>query len=237
MRRRLVAATILTLSALCATLACGAGGGAQNSNAPSPAAPTTATTAATAAALPKSKTCALISDEEMKEVQGEAPLSAQGSEHTAESLSMSQCFYRLPTFGNSVSLEVVSAAAGSPPGALKEYWRSRFHPDAVEARERARRLEEEARLRREEELKREREAGQVREGGRRKKNRAEEHWRPERVEGVGEEAFWSGNQKMWTLDVLSRERVVRVSLAGGPEAQAENLKTATALARKVLKNL
>jgi hypothetical protein len=134
-------------------------------------------------------------------------------------------------------LEVVSAPAGAPAGALKEYWRKRFHPDAVEARELLRRREEEARLQLEEELKREREAGQVREGGRRKKNRAEEHWRPQRVAGVGEEAYWSGNQKMWTLAVLGRERVVRVTLAGGPDVQAENLKRATALARKVLKRL
>jgi hypothetical protein len=228
----------LLLSALCAAPACGAGSGAQNANTSSPAAATPAPTAPPAAAPPpKSATCALISDDEMKEVQGEAPTDAQGSEHSAESLSMSQCFYRLPTFGKSVSLEVVSAPAGAPAGALKEYWRKRFHPDAVEARELLRRREEEAELRRQEDLKREREAGQVREGGRRKKNREEEHWRPQRVAGVGEEAYWSGNQKMWTLSVLRREKVVRVTLAGDPEVQAENLKRATGLARKVLKRL
>jgi hypothetical protein len=235
---RLTSLTLL-LSVLLVATACGAGGGPQNANASSPAASPapTATPAAHAAAPPKSATCGLISDEEMKEVQGEAPSDAQGSEHSAESLSMSQCFYRLPTFGKSVSLEVVSAAADSPPGALKEYWRKRFHPDAVEAREQRRQREEEARLLLEEELKREREAGQVREGGRRKKNREEEHWRPQRVAGVGDEAYWSGNQKMWTLAVLRGEKVVRVSLAGGPDVQAENLKRATALARKALKRL
>lgn len=98
---------------------------------------------------------------------------------------MSQCFYRLPTFDKSVNLEVVSAPSGAPAGALKEYWRKRFHPDAVEARELLRKRDEEAKLQRGEELKREREAGQVREGGRRKKNREEEHWRPVRVAGVG----------------------------------------------------
>lgn len=223
-----------TLTFLLCVLApgCGAGGAALNENAPRPT-PTPAPTAAAAPALPRSATCLLIPDEEMRAAQGESPTDAQGSEHTAEGVSMSQCFFRLPTFDRSVNLEVVSGERG----ALREYWRRRFHPSAVEAREQLRQREEEAKLRREEELQREREAGGVREGGRRKKNREEEHWRPERVAGLGEEAYWSGNQKMWTLAVLSRERVVRVTLAGSPDVKAENLKRATELARAVLKRL
>jgi len=222
---------------LITALACAGPEGARDANAPKPPAAANGNAPAAAAQVPQSKTCALLSADELKEVQGEAPTDAQGSEHTAESLSMSQCFYRLPTFARSVSLEVVSAPEGAPAGALKEYWRKRFHPDAVEARELRRQREEEVKLRREEEAKREREAGQIREGGRRRKNREEEHWRPQRVAGVGDEAFWTGNQKMWTLAVLRGERAVRVSLAGGPEVQAENLKRATELARKVLKRL
>lgn len=225
----------LLLCLLAPALACGERGGVRNANAPKPAVAAVDTPAAQMP--PQSKTCGLITGEELKEVQGEPPDAAQGSEHAAESLSMSQCFYRLPTFDKSVNLEVVSAPEGSPAGALKEYWRKRFHPDAVEARELLRQRDEEAKRQREEELKREREAGQVREGGRRKKNREEEHWRPERVAGVGDEAYWSGNQKMWTLSVLGRQRVVRVTLVGGPDVQAENLKRATGLARKVLKRL
>lgn len=225
----------LLLCLLVPSLACAGREVARNANGPKPA--VAATEDAPAAQAAQSKTCTLLAAEELKEVQGEAPTGAQGSEHTAESLSMSQCFYRLPTFDKSVSLEVVSAPAGSPPGALKEYWRKRFHPDAVEERELLRQREEETKQQREEALKREREAGQVREGGRRKKNREEEHWPPRRVTDVGDEAYWSGNQKMWTLAVLRGERVVRVTLAGGPEAQAESLKRATELARKVLKRL
>ncbi|HWS87173.1 MAG TPA: hypothetical protein VN282_09430 [Pyrinomonadaceae bacterium] len=229
---RLTTLTLL-LCALPSALACGARGDTQNAK----ATPTPAATPAPVARIPESRTCTLLTGEELKEVQGEEPVSAQGSEHAAGPLSMSQCFYRLPTFAKSINLEVVSAAQGADAAALKEYWRKHFHPNAVEERELKRRREEEARLLREEELKREREAGQVREGGRRKKNREEEHWRPQRVAGVGEEAYWSGNQKMWTLAVLRRERVVRVTLVGGPDVQAENLKRAKALAAKALKRL
>ncbi|HEX8352564.1 MAG TPA: hypothetical protein VF611_06690 [Pyrinomonadaceae bacterium] len=224
----------LLLCALGAAAACGAGGDAQNA-----AAPQTAATPAPAPGppLPRSATCLLLSDEELQEVQGEAPSDAQGSEHAAGGLSMSQCFFRLPTFSKSISLEVVRAEPGAPAGALKEYWRKRFHPDAIEARELQRQREEEATLAREERLKREREAGQVREGGRRKKKDKEaEDARPERVRGVGQEAYWSGNQTTAALYVLGKGAVVRVSLGAGEE-QDVKIKKASELARKVLKRL
>ena len=228
---------LLALCLSAAAVACAGREEVRSANAPKPAVAPDDTPAPAAAQIPQSKTCGLLKPEELKEVQGEPPTDAQGSEHTAESLSMSQCFYRLPSFDRSVNLEVVSATADSPKGALKEYWRKRFHPDAIEQRELLRQREEELKKQREEELQREREAGQVREGGRRKKNREEEHWRPERVAGVGEEAYWSGNLKMWTLSALGRDRVVRVTLVGGPDVKAENLKRATELARRVLKRL
>src|SRR5215204_7317179 len=154
----------LTLLLLCApVLACGGGGDAQKANAPRTAA--TPTPAAAATPLPRSATCALISDEEVREVQGEAPADAQGSEHSSGALSMSQCFYRLPSFAKSINLEVVRAGRDAPAGALKEYWRKRFHPEAVEKRERERELKEEGEREREQMLERERAAGQVREGG------------------------------------------------------------------------
>ena len=236
--------TLMTLlcCAFVPALACGAGGGAQNSNAQRPAAtPTPAPTAAAAAPLPRSATCALISDEEVKEVQGEAPADAQGSEHLAGGLSMSQCFYRLPTFANSINLEVVRAAPNAEAGALKEYWRKRFHPEAVEERERRRELKEEREREREQQLERERAAGQVREGGHGEKEEEEgaedeEEARPRRVPGLGEEAYTTWNRRAVMLYVLKGDAVVRVSLSG-PEERPARLKKAEALAAKALKRL
>jgi len=133
---RLTTLTLL-LCLLAAALACDARSDAQNAKAPPPP------PAPAAAQLPPSKTCALLSYEELKEVRGEAPTDAQGSEHAAGPLSMSQCFFRLPTFNRSVNLEVVRASQGTD--ALKDYWRRRFHPEAVEARERERELKRGAR--------------------------------------------------------------------------------------------
>jgi hypothetical protein len=226
----------LLLCLLVAAVACGAGSGTQNAQA-TPT-PTPVATPAPVAEIPQSKTCALLTAEELKEVQGESPMSAQGSEHAAGPLSMSQCFYRLPTFGKSINLEVVRAAQGADAGALKEYWRRRFHPEAVEARERERELKEEREREREEELGRERAAGQVREGGHEEEEEGdeEEDSRPQRVPGLGAEAYLTANERTSTLYVLKGDAVLRLGVSGKEERPAR-LKKATALAAKALKRL
>lgn len=228
---------LLLLCLLTTAFACGARSGAENAKASTP---TPSTTPTPVAQIPQSKTCALLTAEELKEAQGEALTDAQGSEHTAGPLSMSQCFYRLPTFDKSINLEVVRAAPGADAGALKEYWRKRFHPEAVEARERERELKEEREREREERLERERAAGQVREGGRKKKEEEEgeeeEDSRPQRVQGLGEEAYLTGNRINSTLFVLKGDAVLRLSVSGTEERSAK-LKKAAALAAKALKRL
>jgi hypothetical protein len=234
---RLTTMTLL-LCALISALACGAREGERNANAQRPAA--TPTPAAVVTSIPRSATCALISDEELKEVQGEAPSDAQGSEHLAGGLSMSQCFYRLPTFVKSINLEVVRAAPGASAGALKEYWRRRFHPEAVEERERERELKEEREREHEQQLERERAAGQVREGGHGEEEEEggedEEEARPQRVQGLGEEAYMTWNRRAVTVSVLKGDAVVRVAVSG-PEDRPARLKKAAALAGKALKRL
>jgi hypothetical protein len=231
----------LVLCALVPAPGCGAGGGAQNANATRTAATPSPSPAPTAAAaIPRSATCALLSDEEVREVQGEAPTGAQGSEHFAGGLSMSQCLYLLPTFSRSVILEVVRAAPDAPAGALMVYWRKRFHPEAVEGRERERELKEERERKREEQLERERAAGQVREGGHEggeeEGGEEEEDERPRRVRGLGQEAYLTASRRGATLYVLKGDAVVRVALGGAEEGDAR-LKKAAALAGKVLKRL
>jgi hypothetical protein len=226
----------LTLSLLLvACLACAPKG----DGAKTPATPTPAAQQSPAQQPPQSATCRMLSSEDVREVQGEAPQDAQGSEHLAGGLSMSQCFYRLPTFSKSINVELIRTAEGSSADALKQFWRQRFHPDAVEAREHERERKEEGERERERELKRERESGQVREGGHKEKEKEgdeEDESRPQRVAGLGEEAYWSGNQITAALSVLGKNAVVRISV-GGPEGQDEKIRKASALARKLLKQL
>ncbi|HEX8115647.1 MAG TPA: hypothetical protein VF521_00120, partial [Pyrinomonadaceae bacterium] len=157
------------------------------------------------------------------------------SEHALGPLLMSQCFYRLPTFVKSVNLEVVRGDAG----ALKDYWRRRFHPEAVEARERVRELKKEREREHEELLERERAAGQVREGGHgeeEEKGEEVETARPQRVRGLGEEAYATLGRDTSTLYVLKGDAVLRVSVSD-PREPADRQKRAAALAAKALKKL
>jgi hypothetical protein len=222
--------TLLLSVVLLAGLACGPRSGGANTQ---PAATPDVQAVATP---PRSATCALLSAADIQELQGETPQDAQGSEHLAGGLVMSQCFFRLPTFSKSVNLEVIRPAPDAPADALKDFWRQRFHRDAIEERERERERKEEREREHERELKREKESGQVREGGHAKEREEgeEEESKPQRVAGLGDEAFWSGNQITAALSVLQKSTVVRISV-GGPEDQAAKIKKATALARKVLK--
>ena len=222
----------LLLCLLLSAPACGPrGGDTQTAQPPTPQA-TQPRDAVTTGAVPKSATCALLSGADIREVQGEEPTDAQGSEHLAGGLRMSQCFYRLPTFGKSVSLEVVRAGpASQATDAVKEYWRQKFQSGAGEGREleRGRRERE-----REKELEREKASGQVREGGHAERE-GEGEASARRVSGVGDEAYWSGGEQVGALFVLKKDTVISVSV-GGTEDEAEKMKEAKALVQRVLKH-
>ncbi|MBA3242476.1 MAG: hypothetical protein H0T60_14700, partial [Acidobacteria bacterium] len=60
--------------------------------------------------------------------------------------------------------------------------------------------------------------------------------RPRPVDGLGEEAFWLGNNKMGALYVLNKNRMVRVSV-GGPDEEGSKIEKSKKLAEKALKRL
>ena len=168
-------------------------------------------------------------------MQGEEPADAQGSEHLTGTLSMSQCFYRLPTFSKSINLEVTRAAPGP---AVADFWRKSFGRAAVEEREQKREREERGEREREKELERERASGGVREGGHAEeegRGEGDEGARPQRVAGIGDEAYWSGNPVSAALYVLKKDTIIRLSI-GGPEDPSVKIKKAKTLAQKVLKH-
>ena len=237
---RLTTLTLLLCSMLAAS-ACGSKGDTQSARQtplhPSPPV-SGADDDAPAGAVPKSATCALLSNEEIKAVQGEEPSDAQGSEHLTGTLSMSQCFYRLPTFSKSINLEITRAAPGAQVAAVTDFWRGSFGRAAVEEREQKREKEERDEREREKESERERASGGVREGGHAEESEhgdEDEGPRPQRVAGIGDEAYWSGNPVSATLYVLKKETIIRLSL-GGPEDQSVKIKKAKMLAQKVLKH-
>jgi len=175
--------------------------------------------------------CPLLSAADIQTVQGETVSDMQGSERTSDALSTSQCFYRLPTFSKSVSLEVTRAANAGDSRATEDFWERRFG---------AGREEEEREMAAERKMEKERGDRKVerKEDAEREQREAEEKGSagPKPVPGLGDEAFWSGNQLNSSLYVRKNNIIVRLSI-GGPEEQSAKIKKATALAEQVLSRL
>jgi hypothetical protein len=167
-------------------------------------------------------------------VQGEAVSDTQGSERTSDSLATAQCFYRLPTFSKSVSLEVMRPV-GESSRAVQEFWERRFGAGR-EAEEREMAAEWEMEKKRGRESKGERKGEHEAERKEEAESEEGEAARPQPVAGLGDAAFWSGNQINSSLYVRKNNVIMRLSI-GGPEEQPAKIKKATPLAEKVLSRL
>ena len=176
------------------------------------------------AAIPKIDACALLTTKEVKSVQGEELQETKLAGQSAGGFSISQCFFTLPTFSNSISLLV--AERGEGPDAIdpEEFWRDRFHEDRD----------------RPEDKDRDRERGDRERGGGPDKKSGEEEEEegapPRKISGVGEEAYWVGNRIGGALYVLKGDAYLRISI-GGPPDQSGKIRKSRILARKALTRL
>ena len=146
--------------------------------------------------------CSLLTSEEIQAVQGEPIKESKPGANPSSNLSVSQCYFALPTFSNSISLQVVQRGTGAQAGDPKQAWNEMFHKD---------------------------EPPLVGEGPRRKEP-------PERIEGIGDEAFWAGNEKIGALYALKGNSYIRLSVGGGDDRPAR-LKKSRELAQIVLSRL
>jgi len=163
--------------------------------------------------------CSLISDVDIQAVQGEAVIEKTASENAGRGIVTSQCFYRLPTFSRSINLEVTRPNASSNSPLIEEFWVRRFgkHREATA-----------------EELETREEPHDKTDSAEREEEK--EHARPTAVDGVGDEAFWTGSQINGSLYFRKNETIVRVSI-GGPDDQSTKIGKAKSLAETILKNL
>lgn len=154
--------------------------------------------------------CTLITESEVSAVQGVQAQRAQPSNQKQGELVISQCYYTaVSTDGRdnlSVYLQLIQPGSSA---ALKEFWKDRFRRDREEERERERKEEKE-------------------EG----EERIDD---PVRVSGIGEQAFWLGTSRGGALYVLSKDRVLRVTV-GGRDVKSQKEKSKL-LARKALRRL
>lgn len=172
----------------------------------SPAAQPSSPAPVVSTSKPKLDACALLTPDEIKAIQGEAATDAKLSGQSSGGFSLSQCFFTLPTFENSISLMVAHRGEGNDAREPKEFWRNNFH-DKSREREREREREEEA----------------------------EESGPPEKISGLGDEAFWLGNRMTGALYVLKGNSYMRISI-GGPADKAGR-KRSRMLAEKALARL
>lgn len=152
--------------------------------------------------------CSLLTNIEIKAVQGQEPAQNVPSEQPAGSFQFTQCFHRTPELTNSVSVAVgIPLATDSKRSGPRQYWRQRFH-------------------------------GQVRRDADEDEKEAGEKEKkpPKRIAGLGDEAFWVGDPKTGVLYVLKGEVFLRLSV-GGPGDETQKIKRARALASPALKRL
>ena len=178
--------------------------------------PASTSPAATPAVKAKVDVCALIDDADLKRVQGEQPKDMQRSDRVDAGFIVSQCYYSLPTTNNSVVLNVTTKGEG--PGARdpREYWEVTFASKA-EKDEPERKRENKPKAK-----------GEDEEG--------EAAARPQKIAGLGEDAYWIANRVGGALYVLKKDLFFRVSVGGAGDANAK-LKRSRSLAQSVLQRI
>jgi hypothetical protein len=163
--------------------------------------------------------CKLVTTEEVSAIQGATITDAKSSAGPSGGLLMSQCYYNAKEPNKSVSLAVIQPNPKSVTGSeTRDYWASTFARFA--------------------------QGSASSDEGKQEKNEARSEGReeeekgppPKKIDGVGEEAYWSGNRFGGALYVLKRNVILRISI-GGPDDQETKITKSKALAEKALSRL
>lgn len=190
-------------------------------NTPASASPATMANPATSPATPntaavkaKIDTCSLLTSADLKEVQGEAVKEAQRSDRQDGGFIVSQCYYSLPTASNSVVLNVTTASEGGGAANPRTFWKDTFG--------------------------REEEKGKDREAKEKKKEKKgeeeEESVPPQKVAGLGEDAYWLASRVGGALYVLKKDLFFRISVGGAGDEKSK-LKKSKTLAQRALRRI
>ncbi|HEX3071869.1 MAG TPA: hypothetical protein VHX14_25120 [Thermoanaerobaculia bacterium] len=171
-------------------------------------------TAAAPSRLPNA--CQLLSAREIAHVQGEAFRSAKLTESEADGLRVSQCFYALPSFTNSVSVDLMH-------GKTSAFWKAHFSN---------------ARAGRDDDADHDhdRDAAMKTAPPTREAEEEEHQSAVRKVSGVGDTAVWSGNRMSGALYVLKGNSIVRISV-GGKGSEDEKIERSRKLAAIALRKL
>lgn len=183
---------------------------------------TKSTPAAADSGATKFDVCGLLKPEEIESVQGSPIKDMKNSGgQSSGGFQTAQCFFTATEFSRSVSLSVTRPASGSQRSSVRTFWKETFARAATQEKKHEAEGDREKR----ESLRDQR------------RERGEEEGAPlQKIEGVGEEAYWSGTRVGGALYVLKDDAFIRISLGGAdtPEAKINKSK---ALAEKALGRL
>jgi hypothetical protein len=162
--------------------------------------------------------CALITKEEVQALQGSPITDVKSSASAEGEFRVSQCFYTSAEYSKSVSLAVTQSNPDRPGNRTpKDFWKEtfgRFSGDESAS---------------EKEKKESTEPG-------REKGEEEKSIPPKKIDGLGDEAYWTGNRLGGALYVLKKNSFIRVAV-GGPDSQEMMITKTKALAEKALSRL
>jgi hypothetical protein len=170
--------------------------------------------------------CTLLSARQVQSIQGEPLKETKSSESSSHGFGISQCFFTLPTFTNSISLVVTQRGDGPDARDPKEFWRETFRDREADSEPKDK----------DRDGNRDKDQDKTRNQGREEREAEEESAKPLKVSHLGDEAFWTGNAVGGALYVLKGNTFVRVSV-GGSGAQRAQIKKAQALAQLIVKQL
>lgn len=160
--------------------------------------------------------CALIIGTEVEAIQGSPIKEVKNSERSSGGLRVSQCFYTAAEFSSSVSLAVTQTDASDPAKrGAREFWKETFGRYSKPEENREPEKEKKDKPGKEDE---------------------KEAAPPKKVEGIGEDAYWTSTRVGGTLYVLKNDAFLRISI-GGADTDEGRIKKCTALAEKALPRL
>ena len=160
--------------------------------------------------------CKLLTGDEINTIQRDTLKEITPTKQSGGTFVISQCFYATSNFVNSVSLTVTQQSSNNSAENIREFWIQRFRSAGSHDREREKERERNNKPKASEE--------------------EEEGAPPERVKGVGEEAYSVGNAKMGALYVLKGDKILRISV-GGSHNQAERIQKMKTLAQYAINRL
>ena len=158
--------------------------------------------------------CKLLTGDEIKTIQRDTLKDITPTTRTGGTFIISQCFYATSQFVNSVSLTVTQQSSDIGAENIREFWKQRFWSTGSHNKDRERERDNTAKTSEEE----------------------EEGAPPERVKGIGEEAYSVGNAKFGALYVLKGNKILRISV-GGSHSQPERIQKMKSLTQYAIRRL